>query len=89
MGEGKKRELLVEPKEKWEAKDRFGVLGEKVKDPDIKEIIKKIHDSFKKVSFDKEGAATFNGAIIRGNIMPPVAGDTHPPLVAGNTITGE
>ena len=52
IGEGGKRELLVQPKEKYTAKDRFDALGDIVKDPNITKMIASVHAAYDKPPFE-------------------------------------
>jgi phage nucleotide-binding protein len=51
VGEGGKRELLVQPTEKWVAKDRFAALGDKVAAPNVSEMVALIHAAYDKPPF--------------------------------------
>jgi len=48
----KNRTLLVQPEPKYVAKDRFDALGGFVSDPNIEEIIKKIHKAYNAEPFE-------------------------------------
>ncbi len=52
IGEGGKRELLVQPKEKYTAKDRFAALGDVIKEPNVTQMIKTIHAAYDKPPFE-------------------------------------
>lgn len=54
IGEGNKRELLVQPKEKYDCKDRFAALGDSVKDPNVTKMIATIHAAFDKPPFESK-----------------------------------
>jgi len=47
-----KRSLLVQPDQKYEAKDRFDSLGKLIQEPNITSMIQKIHESYKKPHTD-------------------------------------
>lgn len=62
-----KRTLRVQPELKCYAKDRFDALGSLIENPNIKEIIKKVHDAYDKPPFeDKEPASTHGKKMIEG-----------------------
>lgn len=51
VGEGGARELLVQPTEKWKAKDRTDLFGTILKNPNITDMITKIKEAYNKEPF--------------------------------------
>lgn len=54
VGDAKKRTLVVQPEPKYEAKDRFDVLGDTIEEPNVKEIVAKIHAAYNKPPFEEK-----------------------------------
>lgn len=47
-----RRSLRVQPEEKYSAKDRFDALGQLVENPNISDIIAKVHEAYEKPPFE-------------------------------------
>lgn len=48
-----KRTLLVQPDSKYDAKDRFGILGNKIEDPNVSDMIRLIHSKWDDPPFEE------------------------------------
>lgn len=51
VGEGDKRVLLVQPTEKWKAKDRYDAFGKEIEEPNITTMVKQVHDAYNREPF--------------------------------------
>ena len=52
IGEGDVRELLVQPMEKYKAKDRYDAFGKILKNPNVTEMISTIHKKYEEPPFE-------------------------------------
>lgn len=51
-GEGGRRELLVQPTDKWTAKDRYDAFGLIIEEPNVASMIETIHAKYKEPPFE-------------------------------------